>query len=571
MPREVITLQVGQAGNQIGRRFWEQALEEHCQPANDNDAKGGGVVFTESMSSFFHYHDEDHYEYQLGGPNATNHRHSSIVKRGRLKARAVLVDMEEGPVAETLRGPLGPLFDSHQYLTDVSGAGNNFAHGHYAYGSQYGESVLEAVRGAAELCDSLQSFFLMHSLGGGTGSGLGTYILGLLEDEFPNVLRFATAVFPSDDDDVVTSPYNSVLALQQLTAHADCVLPVENQCLMNLTSPSSSSVVGGVKLVQSRQGLSSMHQLLSPPSPPTAAASPPARGKQGRYRPLSAGAAAAAAAAAADVAGPSEARRRECGFDGMNDIVARVLLDLTASMRFGGDLNVDLNEITTNLVPFPRLHYLMSSLSSSPSTTSLSPPINKHEWEPIGGSSAAHAAASLHLRTICSAVFSRPSQLLRSDPRRGTVLASALLFRGQGLSLADITENVKKMQKDMRMVSWNLDGFKIGLCGTPSSSLHSSSSSSSLPLSSPSPASVLSLSNNSCVATTFERMTTRFDRLYRRKAMVHHYAEYMDASLMEEAREDLRQVIEGYQALETGRKIKTNKKTKQPYASHPFW
>jgi len=30
------------------------------------------------------------------------------------------------------------------------------------------------------------------------------------------VHRFSTAIFPSEDDDVVTSPYNSVLALQQV-------------------------------------------------------------------------------------------------------------------------------------------------------------------------------------------------------------------------------------------------------------------------------------------------------------------------------------------------------------------
>ena len=28
---------------------------------------------------------------------------------------------------------------------------------------------------------SLQGFLLLHSLGGGTGSGLGTYLLGLME------------------------------------------------------------------------------------------------------------------------------------------------------------------------------------------------------------------------------------------------------------------------------------------------------------------------------------------------------------------------------------------------------
>lgn len=74
----------------------------------------------------------------------------------------------------------------------------------------------------------------MHSIGGGTGSGLGTYLLSLLEDYFPNVYRFSTVVFPSQEDDVITSPYNSVLALKELTDHADCVLPVDNASLSKI-------------------------------------------------------------------------------------------------------------------------------------------------------------------------------------------------------------------------------------------------------------------------------------------------------------------------------------------------
>jgi tubulin epsilon len=46
-----------------------------------------------------------------------------------------------------------------------------------------------------------------------------------------------------------------------------------------------------------------------------------------------------------------------------NSIVAHVINNLTCSMRFEGDLNVDLNEITMNLVPYPRMHFLLSSLS----------------------------------------------------------------------------------------------------------------------------------------------------------------------------------------------------------------
>lgn len=47
----------------------------------------------------------------------------------------------------------------------------------------------------------------------------------------------------------------------------------------------------------------------------------------------------------------------------MNSLIGHLLSTLTCSMRFSGKLNVDLNEITMNLVPFPKLHFLLSSLS----------------------------------------------------------------------------------------------------------------------------------------------------------------------------------------------------------------
>lgn len=56
-------------------------------------------------------------------------------------------------------------------------------------------------------------------------------------------------------------------------------------------------------------------------------------------------------------------KSRGKAFDSMNGIAANMLLHLTSSVRFEGPLNVDLNEITTNLVPFPRLHFLLASLS----------------------------------------------------------------------------------------------------------------------------------------------------------------------------------------------------------------
>ncbi len=36
---------------------------------------------------------------------------------------------------------------------------------------------------------------------------------------------------------------------------------------------------------------------------------------------------------------------------------------MTAGLRFDGEVNVDMNEFQTNLVPFPRLHFMTTSLA----------------------------------------------------------------------------------------------------------------------------------------------------------------------------------------------------------------
>lgn len=164
-----ITVQIGQCGNQIGCRFWDLALREHSSV----NKKG---VFDEALSTFFR-------NVEVKSRTSTGFNAMDIpVGKGdekirQLRARAVLVDTEEGVVNEIMQGPLGEVFDHRQYVTDVSGAGNNWAVGHMYYGQKYHDSIQELVRRNAETCDSLESFFIMHSMGGGTGSGLGTAVL----------------------------------------------------------------------------------------------------------------------------------------------------------------------------------------------------------------------------------------------------------------------------------------------------------------------------------------------------------------------------------------------------------
>eukprot|EP00882_Tetradesmus_deserticola_P008036 GHRQ01008465.1.p1 GENE.GHRQ01008465.1~~GHRQ01008465.1.p1 ORF type:complete len:484 (+),score=208.82 GHRQ01008465.1:280-1731(+) len=466
MPRELITVQVGQCGNQIGCRFWELALREHA-------AHNASGVYDDALSSFFRNID------QRQQPPLNLPVGNGMGAIQSLKARAVVVDMEEGVIQHMLKGPLSELFDSQQLLYDVSGAGNNWAHGHHGYGPQYRDALLGRLRTAAEAADSLQGFLLLHSLGGGTGSGLGTYLLGLLEEEFPEVFRFSAPVFPSEDDHVVTSPYDAALAAACLVESASCVLPVENQALAAISSRLEVATAKGTAAAGSGLG------------------GPGAAKSSGSGKPAGGNAAA---------------------WDAMNGIAANMLLHLTSSVRFEGTLNTDLNDITMNLVPFPRMHFLLSSLAPLASPKDM-----------------AQLAQPRSVDQLFSDVFSREGQLLACDPRSHTCLATALMMRGR-LSLNDAQRNIARLRPSLKMAHWNTEGFKLGLCSQPPVGL---------------PYSLLCLSNNCCIADTFSTLMARFDKLYKRKIFVHHYTEFMEATGFDAAAECLNGLIAEYRRADS--------------------
>jgi tubulin gamma len=67
---------------------------------------------------------------------------------------------------------------------------------------------------------------LLHSIAGGTGSGMGSFLLERLNDRYPKKLITTYSVFPNNEEvsDVVVQPYNSILTLRRLTDNADCVV-----------------------------------------------------------------------------------------------------------------------------------------------------------------------------------------------------------------------------------------------------------------------------------------------------------------------------------------------------------
>ena len=83
--------------------------------------------------------------------------------------------------------------------------------------------------------EPIQGFMMMHSIAGGTGSGLGSFVLERLNDKFPKKLIQTYSVFPNaQEGDVVVQPYNSLLTLKRLTNHADSVVVLDNGALARL-------------------------------------------------------------------------------------------------------------------------------------------------------------------------------------------------------------------------------------------------------------------------------------------------------------------------------------------------
>jgi tubulin beta len=92
----------------------------------------------------------------------------------------------------------------------------------------------------------LTGFQVCHSLGGGTGSGMGTLLISKIREEYPDRMMLTFSVFPSPKvSDTVVEPYNATLSVHQLVENADECMVLDNEALydicfrtLKLTNPS---------------------------------------------------------------------------------------------------------------------------------------------------------------------------------------------------------------------------------------------------------------------------------------------------------------------------------------------
>ena len=132
--------------------------------------------------------------------------------------------------------PMGTMFILESFVFGTSCARINWEKGHYTEGAELIDEVVDVIRKESAGCDCSQEFHLKHSLGGGTGSGLGTLLLMKIRDNYPDRITATFSVYPSPKvSDVVVEPYNATLSIHQLLENSDETFVIDNEALYNIS------------------------------------------------------------------------------------------------------------------------------------------------------------------------------------------------------------------------------------------------------------------------------------------------------------------------------------------------
>ena len=212
-------------------------------------------------------------------------------------------------------------------------------------------------------------------------------------------------------------------------------------------------------------------------------------------------------------------------YTNLNRLIAQVISSLTASLRFDGALNVDVTEFQTNLVPYPRIHFMLSSYA----------PV-------ISAEKAYHE--QLSVAEITELVVRAGDMMAKCDPRHGKYMACCLMYRGDVVP-KDVNAAVAtiKTKRTIQFVDWCPTGFKCGINYQPPTVVPGGDLAKVQ-------RAVCMISNTTAIAEVFSRIDHKFDLMYAKRAFVHWYVgEGMEEGEFSEAREDLAALEKDYEEV----------------------
>merc|ERR1712142_190023 len=282
---------------------------------------------------------------------------------GQFVPRNIYVDLEPTVVDDVRRGAYAAMFHPEYLINAKEDAANNFARGHYTVGKEIMDIVSDRLRKLVDNSENVQGFMATHSVGGGTGSGMGMLILERLAVDYRKKSKIGFEIYPSPNiSTCIVEPYNGLLSTHWLLDHTDVSLILDNEALYHL--------------------------------------------------------------------GTNKLNVKQLSYDVLNRVIAKAISSMTAALRYDGELNVDMNEFQTNLVPFPRLHFM---------STSLAPLVNEKKKE----------RSSNNCWDLTEEVLDPASFLVKYldfDPVEDKYMAISLNYRGK-IKSKEANETVQKVKK----------------------------------------------------------------------------------------------------------------------------
>merc|ERR1711881_176316 len=212
-------------------------------------------------------------------------------------------------------------------------------------------------------------------------------------------------------------------------------------------------------------------------------------------------------------------------YTNLNRLISQTISSLTASLRFDGALNVDVTEFQTNLIPYPRIHFMLSSYA----------PV-------ISAEKAYHE--QLSVAEITNSSFEPASMMAKCDPRHGKYMACCMMYRGDVVP-KDVNAAVAtiKTKRTIQFVDWSPGGFKVGINYQPPTVVPGGDLAKVM-------RAVCMISNSTAIAEVLARLDHKFDLMYSKRAFVHWYVgEGMEEGEFSEAREDLAALEKDYEEV----------------------
>ncbi|KAJ3492295.1 hypothetical protein NLG97_g5435 [Lecanicillium saksenae] len=188
---------------------------------------------------------------------------------------------------------------------------------------------------------------------------------------------------------------------------------------------------------------------------------------------------------------------------------------ISTSLRFPGQLNSGMRKMCVNMVPFPRLHFLLAGFAPLTSRDS-------------------YLFRSTTVASLSQQMFDPRNMIADSDFRNGRFLTCSAIFRGR-MSGREVEEQMRRIQdkNSAYFVDWIPNNVQTTLCCVPPGGLSMSST---------------FVGNSTSVQDLFKRVGDQFRAMFHRKAFLHWYTgEGMDEMEFTEAESNLNDLVAEYQ------------------------